>query len=204
MEFREVLRSRRAVRDFTSDPVPPQALRRLIDAAIQAPSAMNDQPWRFSVVTDAAMLFKMSTLAKRHLMMCLDVLPKPDHFRDTFSDPNIHLFHNAPAMVVISADSANLWVTEDCTLAAENLMLAACENGLGTCWVGFAQTWLNAPEGRNMIGIPLEHHVVAPIVVGNPKAVPPAVPRRAPNIVWVGERVSPAGEHRHISAAGRP
>jgi nitroreductase len=202
MEFREVLRSRRAVRDFKSDPVPPQVVRRLIDAAILAPSAMNDQPWCFSVVTDAAMLLKMSTLAKKHLMACLDVLPKPDHFRDIFSDPNLHLFHNAPALVVISADSANPWVTEDCALAAENLMLAACENNLGTCWVGFAQAWLNALEGREMLGISISHHVVAPIVAGYPKTAPPQVLRRAPNIVWVNksvESISAPAEAKHAS-----
>jgi len=164
---------------------------------------MNDQPWRFSVVTDQAVLERMSEAAKRHLLNCLHVLPKPEHFRDMFSDPQLHLFHHAPALAVISADSSNPWVSEDCALAAENLMLAAAEMRLGTCWVGFAQTWLNAPEGRAMIGIPLSHHVVAPIVVGIPKATPPAVPRRAPDIVWVGECVSPVGEGRSISATGR-
>jgi nitroreductase len=187
MEFLDVIRSRRAVRDFKPDPLAPQILRRVIDAAIQAPSAMNDQPWRFSVVTDAAMLERMSAAAKRHLLGCLHVLPKPDHFRDLFSDPQLHLFHRAPALIVISADSENPWVSEDCALAAENLMLAATEMRLGSCWVGFAQAWLNALEGRQMLGIPLSHRVVAPIVLGIPKASPPAVPRRAPDIVWVGE-----------------
>jgi nitroreductase len=165
----------------------------LVDAAVQAPSAMNDQPWRFSVVTDPALLERMSTAAKKHLLGCLHVLPKPDHFRDLFSDPQLHLFHRAPALIVISADSDNPWVSEDCALAAENLMLAAAEMRLGSCWVGFAQAWLNAPGGREMLNIPLNHRVVAPIVIGLPKATPPAVPRRAPDIAWInvpGEAMS--------------
>jgi len=185
MEFLDVVRGRRAVRDFKPDPVAPQILRCLIDAAVQAPSAMNDQPWRFNVVTDQGMLESMSSAAKRHLLNCLHVLPKPEHFRDLFSDPQLHLFHRAPALIVISADSDNPWVTEDCALAAENLMLAATEMRLGSCWVGFAQAWLNAPGGRDMLGIPLNHRVVAPIVVGLPRATPPAVTRRAPDIVCV-------------------
>jgi nitroreductase len=186
MEFLEVLRSRRAVRDFKADAIAPHVLRRLVDAAIQAPSAMNDQPWRFSIVTDPVLLERMSTAAKRHLLDCLHVLPKPDHFRDIFSDPQLHLFHRAPALIVISADSDNPWVSEDCALAAENLMLAATEMRLGSCWVGFAQAWLNAPEGRRMLGIPLSHRVVAPIVIGFPRAPAPAVPRRNPDIAWIG------------------
>lgn len=195
MDFMDVLRNRRAVRDFKSDPVPPNILRRLVDVAVLAPSAMNDQPWRFSVVTDQAMLTRMSDAAKRHLLGCLHVLPKPDHFRDIFADPKLHLFHHAPALIVISADSENPWVSEDCALAAENLMLAATEMRLGTCWVGFAQTWLNALEGREMLGIPLSHRVVAPIVIGLPRATPPAVSRRTPDIVWVDQNaIEPAHE----------
>jgi len=175
-----------AVRDFKPDAIAPAILRRLADAAVMAPSAMNDQPWRFTIVTDGATLERMSTAAKRHLLGCLHVLPKPDHFRDLFSDPHLNLFHRAPALIVISADSDNPWASEDCALAAENLMLAATELRLGSCWVGFAQAWLNAPEGRAMLDIPLSHRVVAPIVVGVPRAAPPSVPRRAPDIKWVG------------------
>lgn len=192
MEFQQVLRSRRAVRDFKPDPVPPQILRRLAEAAVQAPSSMNEQPWRFSIVTDAAMLLAMSSAAKRHLIICERVLPKADHFHPLFADPGTHLFHHAPALVVISANSENPWATEDCALAAENLMLAACDMGLGTCWVGFAQAWLNGREGREMLDIPLSHHVVAPIAVGYPRTPPPPAERRAPDIVWIRkERANP-------------
>jgi nitroreductase len=205
MEFFDVLRSRRAVRDFKPEPVPPATLRRLADAAVLAPSAMNDQPWRFSIVTNAAQMKRMSDAAKLHLLNCLHVLPKPDHFRDIFSDPNLHLFHRAPALVVISADSSNPWASEDCSLAAENLMLAACEAGLGTCWVGFAQAWLNSIEGRAALGMPVSHHVVAPIAVGYPRSTPPAVSRRAPSIVWVGadgEAQLPLNGKDHAQSTG--
>lgn len=52
MDFREAIYSRRAVRDFTTEPMDEKALRQLIDAAIQAPSAVNQQPWSFSVVRE--------------------------------------------------------------------------------------------------------------------------------------------------------
>lgn len=185
MEFQDVLRSRRAVRDFRPDPVSPQTLRRLAEAAVQAPSSMNEQPWRFSIVTDPVMLLAMSDAAKRHLTKCLPVLPKQEHFRPLFSDPGTHLFHHAPALVVISANSDNPWATEDCALAAANLMLAACDMGLGTCWVGFAQAWLNGREGREMLEVPISHHVVAPIAIGYPRSPPPPTQRRAPDIVWI-------------------
>jgi nitroreductase len=197
MEFQDVLRSRRAVRDFKPASISPAILRRLAEAAVQAPNSMNEQPWRFSIVTDPAMLLAMSDAAKRHLVNCLPVIPKQEHFRPLFSDPATHLFHHAPALVVISADSANPWAVEDCALAAENLMLAACDLGLGTCWVGFSQTWLNGRDGRAMLDIPISHHVVAPIVIGYPKTPATPVQRRAPDIVWIHAQ----GESLHQTLA---
>ena len=198
MEFQDVLRGRRAVRDFKPDPLPPQTLRRLAEAAVQAPSSMNEQPWRFSIVTDSELLLKMSGLAKQHLVDCLHVLPKPEHFRPVFSDPNFHLFHHAPALVVISADSENPWATEDCALAAGNMMLAAQDMGLGSCWVGFSQAWLNSLGGRILLDIPVSHHVVAPIVFGYPKSTPPAVSRRPPDIIWIHD---PAHKDTRVRAS---
>jgi len=201
MEFQDVLRGRRAVRDFRPDAIAPQLLRRLAEAGVQAPSAMNEQPWRFSIVTDPALLLKMSTLAKAHLNNCVSVLPKPEHFRAVFSDPHFHLFHHAPALVVISADAANPWATEDCALAAGNMMLAAQDLGLGSCWVGFAQAWLNAPEGRRLLDIPASHRIVAPIVFGYARSPAPPVSRRAPDIVWVHNHVQPQPQARAQASA---
>jgi nitroreductase len=56
MDLQEAIYSRRAVRAFTDEPVDEATLRRLIDAAIQAPSAVNQQPWTFTVVRNQAVL----------------------------------------------------------------------------------------------------------------------------------------------------
>jgi nitroreductase len=75
---------------------------------------------------------------------------------------------------------------EDCALAAENLMLAAYGEGLGTCWIGFAQGYLNTPEGKNALGLPATWVPVAPIIVGHPTTMPPPVARKEPEVRWVG------------------
>ena len=53
-------------------------------------------------------------------------------------------------------------------LAAENLMLAAYAAGLGTCWIGVAQGFLNALDGKAMLGLPAAWVPVAPVIVGHP------------------------------------
>jgi hypothetical protein len=57
--------------------------------------------------------------------------------------------------------------------------------GLGTCWIGFAQTWLGTAEGKALLKLPAAYRPVAPIIVGHPKAAPPAVARKEPEIRWV-------------------
>ena len=65
-------------------------------------------------------------------------------------------------------------------------MLAAYAVGLGSCWIGFAQSFLNTPAGKSMLGLPAAWVPVAPIIVGHPKGSPPSVPRKEPVIRWVG------------------
>jgi nitroreductase len=108
-----------------------------------------------------------------------------ERFAPRLTDPDFQIFYHAPVLVVISAGAQGPWIVEDCALAAENLMLAACAEGLGSCWIGFAQGYLNTPEGKELLGIPPAWVPVAPIIVGHPKSVPPPVARHEPVIRWV-------------------
>lgn len=138
MDLDLAIRSRRAVRDFKDTPVARPFLTRLIDAAVQAPSAMNEQPWAFTVVQDRGILTRVSTRAKAYALRdpSLDL---PRSLRDLLGRPDFDLFHHAPALIVISSESRSRWAVENCALAAQNLMLCACAEGLGSCWIGLAQ-----------------------------------------------------------------
>jgi len=182
MEVFEAIRGRRSVREFKPESVSHDLLNQLVDAAALAPSAINEQPWHFTIVTNQAALDNIAANAKA--CMLEDVAEQPDHFRQTLSDPHFHIFYHAPALIVISATSGTRWVTEDCALAAENLMLAAHALGLGTCWIGFAQRWLETDEGRSALGFASDEQAVAPIIVGHPKTAMPVVARRKPRVRW--------------------
>jgi nitroreductase len=187
MTLLQAIRGRRAVRDFTAQAISPESLRQLASAASWAPSAMNEQPWHFTVITDAAVLDKISERAKlRSLAEMPEVLHQP-HFRDLMADPSFHLFHHAPAAVVISVPADLEWAREDCAAATQNLMLAATGMGLGSCWVGFAQAWLASAEGRKLLGLAPEKVVAAAIALGHPRSLPPPVPRKALALSWIGK-----------------
>jgi nitroreductase len=185
MELKEAIYTRRATRAFTAEAVDDKTLRELIDAAIQAPSAVNAQPWSFCVVRDKATLADISRRAKAHTLATTPAGLLSHHFETTLNDAQFNIFYDAPVLIVICSRSDNAWAVENCALAAENLMLAARAAGLGTCWIGFAQGWLRTNEGRALLRLPEGWLPVAPIIVGHPKALPAPVPRKEPEIHWV-------------------
>jgi len=186
MELNEAISGRRSTRDYTTEAVDEATIRRLIDAAVHAPNAVNEQPWTFTVVRDQDLLDRVSEGAKAHLLATLPASPEPDRYRTMLSDPSFQIFYHAPALILISGISQGQWVVEDCALAAAHLMLAAYGLGLGTCWIGFAQGFLNTPEGKAAFSLPATWMPVAPIIVGLPKVVPAPVPRKEPQIRWIG------------------
>jgi nitroreductase len=185
MDLREAIYTRRAVREFTDAPVDEKMLRQLINAAVQAPSAVNQQPWSFCVVRDKTTLARISHEAKAHMLRTSQA-GLSHHFHEILNDPQFDIFYHAPALIVISSVAESPWAIEDCSLAAENLMLSARAAGLVTCWIGFAQTWLGTPEGKAALNLPANYLPVAPIIVGHPKSPPSPVPRKVPDIHWIG------------------
>ena len=151
-----------------------------------APSAHNSQPWAFAVLLDPK---RIESYAKRAKSWLIDsrahAVPDPS-VRRILEDLQFVLFFHAPALVLVVAKSSETEAVEDCCLASENLMLAARDEGLGTCWIGFARPWLNLPSIKNELGIPEPYEVVAPIVLGHPKAWPKSHGRAPAEIYWLG------------------
>lgn len=117
MDIFEAILTRRSVRQYTSHLVPKKVVKRLLSAAMQAPSAGNQQPWHFIVVTRREQLNAMA-----------EVLPKGK------------MLAQAPLGIMVCADTTDLkhqdyWV-QDCAAATQNLLLAAHASGLGAVWLG--------------------------------------------------------------------
>lgn len=186
MDLTEAISGRRSTRDYTTEALDDATINRLIGAAVLAPNASNGQPWTFTVVRDQGLLDRVSDGAKSHMLATMPAGPQSDRYRTMLGDDSFQIFYHAPALILISGSAQRPWVVEDCALAAENLMLAAYGVGLGSCWIGFAQGFLNTPEGKNALGIPGTWVPVAPIIVGHAKIEPAPVPRREAEVRWVG------------------
>ncbi len=186
MDVMDAISHRRSVREYLDKTVPRATIERLIDAAIQAPSAVNRQPWHFTVIQDRKLLDEISARAKRHMLSIIGTDKAPAILREHLSDPGFQIFYHAPVLILISGSDDDDWVTEDAALAAENLMLAAHAFGLGSCWIGFSQRWFETGEGSKTIGLPNGLRPIAPIIVGYSRRAAPAVPRNPATIRWIG------------------
>src|SRR5512136_1741303 len=114
-EFFDVLRTRRTVRSYTSEPVSRLALQELIDSAVLAPTGMNLQPWAFTVVTDQEVMRKLNAIV-------LGLLRSPEvqqnmtdeRMREIVNQTGFYIFHGAPALIVISGDTRVPGAMIDC------------------------------------------------------------------------------------------
>jgi len=183
VDVMDAIYERRAVRAYTDRRVEKERVLALIDAAIQAPSAVNQQPWAFAVVQDPSLLRHISERSKElSLAQVRPGTPLWEH-RSMLADPAYDVFYRATTLIVVCS-APGLWpANEDCCLAAQNLMLAAHGLGLGTCPIGFAREALNEPAARAELAIPHDHAVVLPLVVGYPRERPERPPRRPGRIL---------------------
>lgn len=180
----DVIFMRRSVRSYKSMRLDHETIESLLHAAIKAPTAMHQEPWRFVVIQDQSLLNQISTIAKplfeRSLHSAGHARAHTDH---DFSDPKFNIFYGADTLIVIVAQESGHFVEADCWLAAENMMLAATEMGLGTCVIGSAIMALNTPDMRERLKIPSGYAAIAPIIVGVPSGVTAATARKDPIVL---------------------
>ncbi|MGB9119376.1 MAG: nitroreductase [Candidatus Angelobacter sp.] len=190
MNFNDVVKKRRAVREYTPAAIERSEVEALINAAIEAPSAMNLQPWAFAVILDREQIDRYARRAQNWLSANLSQLGSSEtqhRFEQRMlEDPDFTLFYHAPALVLVMAKSPDAQAAQDCCLAAQNLMLAARDHELGTCWIGFARPWLNLPAIKAELGLPDRYQVVAAIVLGHPKVWPESHGRKPAEVRWIG------------------
>lgn len=186
--------TRRSVRAYRPHVIDESTVRSLLDAAVQAPTALHDEPWEFVIVQDPAMLKRLSDRAKEKWceeaehyrdLHARVATPASRAFAERLADPHFSIFYDAGTLIVICAKPAP-FAAADCWLAAENLMLAASALGLGTCCIGSAIPALNDPQTKADLEIPADVEAVAPIVVGVPSEPSPDGARKAPQILsWM-------------------
>ncbi|MFX1486386.1 MAG: nitroreductase family protein [Promethearchaeota archaeon] len=160
--FFQLVEKRRSIRKYKEYDIPKKDLKKILEAARLAPSANNDQPWRFIVVTDR----KTKNLLAR---------------------PSTQTFiKDANAIFVVLGDSGvsccarATWATRDPMIATEHIVLAASALGYGTCWIANYESrpreWVD--EVKRTLKIPEHMDIIVLVAIGIPDEEPLPRPRK--------------------------
>lgn len=161
MNFLELATQRSSIRNFESTPVEKEKLLYILEAARIAPSAVNFQPWQFLVVTDPEILKCVQVVYPREWLV------------------------TAPVIIVAMGDHNRGWHRKsdgkdftdiDVAIAVDHLMLAATEQGLGSCWI----CNFDAEKCCDILNTPDNLEMIALIPIGYPVIEPKSAKKREP------------------------
>lgn len=150
MDLFEAIHHRRSIRKFTDEAVTDEDVRTLLQAAMTAPTACNQQPWQFAVVTDRDKLDAVKSFS-----------------------PHAHMASHAPLGILICGDTSleprcpGYWV-QDCSAAMQNLLLAVHGLGLGAVWTGVYPVEDRIEGFRQLLNVPERIVPFGFAVIGHP------------------------------------
>ncbi len=164
MNCLDAIMTRRSIRTYTDQAVTEEQTDTILRAAMAAPSAGNQQSWRFIVVTEAD---QRSELSK--------------------TTPYAKMLADAPLGIVVCGDTRTekhpgYWV-QDCSAAIENALVAANSLGLGAVWLGVHPIAERADNVRKVLGLPEGVEPLAMLAIGHPAETKPAADRFEPAFV---------------------
>ena len=213
MDLMKILRIRRSIRRFKSDPVPKEDIEAILEAMRYAPSAMNAQSWEYLVITDPQEIeklrqcvIKMMKIARKALKLAKilklflskklkKLVTDPttkislDKFLERTKQGEDRIFYNAPIVIITysALSGSKMMNANDAGIALTYGMLIAQTRELGTCWIGFAQEALNRfKKNKKMFKIPKKKMVKGVLILGYPAVNYLRVPpRKKINIRWL-------------------
>ncbi len=177
----EAIEARRSIRIYKDTPVEREKLQLLAECGVKAPSAMNRQEWELRIVDSKEWIDGCSST----YLKSVEGTGKADYMKNAPGFKNI--FRNAPAVIFVAAPEG-VFAGENVGCLAQNIMLAATELGLGTCFLGSVQMMFAEPamaEYLASLGFSEGYHLRYALAVGYPDEAPEAKPRDMSKIKFV-------------------
>ncbi len=177
----EAIEVRRSIRAYKDKPVEREKLQLLAECGVKAPSAMNRQEWEVRIVDSKAWIDACTA----DYLKAVEGTGKADYMKNAPGFKNI--FRNAPAVIFVAAPEG-VFAGENVGCLAQNIMLAATELGLGTCFLGSVQMMFAEPamaEYVKSLNFSEGYRLRYALAVGYPDESPEAKPRDMSKIKFV-------------------
>jgi nitroreductase len=172
----DVFKKRRSVRSYKAMQVPEEHIIRIIDAARMAPTAGNQQPWKFLVVRNRGKLDELENACITHSVESYKERGRPSEEEIKNHEERLRSYYqkvfSAPVFIVVLVDTQSKWPSynkHDGPLAAGYLMLAARALGYGTV---FFTDSITGEVTRNVLGIPERYERICITPIGIPEEWP--------------------------------
>ncbi len=191
----KVIQDRRSIRQYTEEPVSEEELQMILEAARQAPSGENAQPWRFIIVKDPETRKQLGAIAgggsgrrftaefvtqkmQERFASLEDEAKRKAAFEKLTSGQVSAFLAEAPVSIVVCGRK-DVWdLPYDTSAAIENMLLMVTALGLGACWVIAPCIDIRDEERlKALLGVPEELKVVSIVAVGHPARYPRPRPR---------------------------
>ena len=179
----KIINSRRSIRQYKLEQIADTELQQILDCALYAPNARNQQMWHFTVVQSKEMIDRMVNITKENIMNS-DI----EFLKGRASSPDYHTFHHAPTVVIIMGEEKTRFVEIDSALAAQNIALAAESLNIGSCVMTSPEMLFASEKGNEIkkeLGIPDGYKYICTIVLGYKNEQPTARPRNKDVINYI-------------------
>lgn len=176
--------NRRSIRKFRPEQLKAEELQVILEAGKYAPTAMNQQPWHFTVIQSQAVLSKINDACKEVLIKTKN--KRFEQLSKGTDGKNISVMHNTPVLIVVSGDQNAIAPQIDCTLAIQNMFIAAESLGIGSCWIYSIYHLYSDADGKDFLikeGIIPKDYVLAGSCAFGYKVIEPQAPPRRDNVV---------------------
>ena len=163
------IKTRRSIRKYKTDPVPPEILAQILEAGTYAASGRGKQAPIIIALTNQTIIKQLSKLNAE--IMGVDIDP----------------FFGAPVVLIVLADKSCPTYIYDGSLVMGNLMLAAHDLGLGSCWIHRAKEEFERPEGKEILkslGIEGDYEGIGHCILGYADCEEPSPAPRKTNYIY--------------------
>jgi nitroreductase len=187
----DVMKKRRSIRKYLPDQIKDAELAAIIEAGTYAPSGHNCQPWHFTVIQNKELIEYINEKIKQQM-----ATTSQEWAIKSGNSKQYHAFHHAPTVIIISGDKDaqspiplaatghSYTPLVDCAASIQNIMLAAENLGVGSCWLGIVNFFFALPDVKKL-DIPTNYQPYFAVTLGykDTSVVELAAPKRKTNVI---------------------